>query len=110
MNGFVEIVPGVMVNARRDIKVSIYHPDPAWVILNKEKTASLGDGRRTLFVFSSEELANKHIKNMGVKNGIAKCFQWAELVDKFGESYTHALIDNTGDGAFHGMPPLQKGI
>jgi len=110
MGGFQEVVPGLMVNTGRGIKVSIDHPDPVWVIRNKEETAFMGGNDRTLFVFSSEELAKKYIEKRKLEGGFPKCFSWDELVDKLGKSYHSVLIDHKGEVGFYGSVPLRKGI
>ena len=109
MEKFQEVVPGVMVNTECGIKISISHPDPVWVIRNKEETASIG-GPGILFVFSSEELANQYMEKTKIEEGFPKCFSWDELVDKFSESYTDVLVDQNGESGFYGSAPLKKGI
>lgn len=109
MDGFEEIAPGVSVNTKRGWKISIPHPDPVWVIRNKEETATSGD-YGTLFVFSSEELANKYIEKTNLKGGFPKRFTWNELVDKFGSSRQDVLVDHKGEVGFYSNVPLKKGI
>lgn len=110
MEGFEEVVPGVMVNKRRGFTVSIPHPDPAWVIRNTEETACLGDGQGVLYVFSSEELAKRYIEKVEVKGGFPKPYAWDELVDAFGKAYHSVLVDHTGEAGFYSNVPLRKGI
>ena len=109
MEGFEEIAPGVMVNTRKGFKIEIPHPDPVWVIRNKDKTASIG-GQGTLFVFSSEELAKRYMEKTGVEEGSPKRFSWDECVDKFGRSYSDVLVDHKGEAGFYSNVPLRKGI
>jgi hypothetical protein len=110
MEKFQEVVPGVMVNTRRGFKVFIDHPDPVWVIGNKEETALIGGQDRTLFVFSSEELAKKYMEKRKLEGGFPKRFSWDELVDKLGKSYHSVIIDHKGELGFYGSAPLRKGI
>lgn len=109
MDGFEEIVPGVLINTKRDVKVFIPHPDPIWVIKNKEGTALIANCG-AIFVFSSEELANKYIEKTKIDGGFLKCFSWDELVDKFSNFYRNALVDHKGEFGFYKNVPLKKGI
>jgi len=102
MKGFKEVAPGVMVNTRRGFKIKIPHP-------NKDETASMGDGR-TLFVFSTEELAKGYMEKVGLEEGFPKCFSWEELVDKFGQSQSNVLVDHKGEVGYYSNVPLKKGI
>jgi hypothetical protein len=109
MEGFEEIVPGVSVNTKRGWKIEIPHPDPGWVIRNKDETLSIGN-RENLYVFSSEELANKYMEKTHLSGGFPKSFSWDECVDKFGKSYSNVLVDPTGEPGFLSSVPLRKGI
>lgn len=108
MDGFKEVVPGVIVSA--GLKIKIPHPDPVWVIRNEEETGSLTSDEGPLFVFSSEELANKYMEKRGVEGGFPKCFTWDECVDKFSQSFSDVFVDPSGEPGFCSNVPLRKGI
>ncbi len=71
-------------------------PDPVWVIMHKDGISWVGDEQRTIFIFSSEELANQYISKAGVEEGTPESFSWEVFLERFPPHCPRALIDHTG--------------
>ncbi|OGZ18728.1 MAG: hypothetical protein A2175_00365 [Candidatus Nealsonbacteria bacterium RBG_13_42_11] len=87
---------------------TLSRPDAVWVITNKEDETKFIVDQGKLFVFSAEELANKYMERIGLKGGVPSYFTWDELLDKFSHSFSHVVIDHTGQAGSFSTVPAKK--
>ncbi len=107
--GFYQVAPGLLVSS--NIKVEIPHPDPCWVIENKDGTQVVAAGNGKLLLFSSEELLHSFVESAEIPEEIcAHSYTWDELVDRHGESHPYGVIDAKPTSGFLRSVPLRKGI
>lgn len=105
---FRKVAPGVFVNKK--ITVSIPHPDPCWVIVEKEGSDVVMVSDGNLLVFSDAEKAKKVMEGESEDSYFIEKFSWDNLVDKFGKRLSSTLVDKENKPGFYQSVPLQKGI
>ncbi len=106
-DAFRQVAPGVFVNKK--ITVSIPHPDPCWIIENKEKTSVLGSDD-SLLVFSTPEKAKNFMESEFEDEYSIEEYTWDDLVDIFSPRISLVVVDKENESGFYQSVPLQKGI
>jgi hypothetical protein len=80
----------------KEITIQHVHPDPCWIIRNREETASYSN-KGSLFVFSSQQLADDYVSKSRLAGAMVKMFSWNDIVDLFGGGFNEAMVDPSMD-------------
>lgn len=105
---FKKVAPGVFVNKK--ITVSIPHPDPCWIIENKERTRVVLGSDGSLLVFSTPEKAKNVMQGKSEDEYSIEEYTWDDLVDIFSFRISLVVVDKENKPGFYQSVPLQKGI
>ncbi len=100
---FREVVPGLLV--AQDFKVTIPHPDPCFVISDKQDKNSWSVDK-SLAVFSSEQRALTYIKKTNLADTMVKSYSWNDLIKKFANKFADCLVDPKGEEGYLDVVPL----
>ena len=108
-SGLIEIIPGVTISVGSNETVSIPHPDPCFVILDRKQTL-VKIMKRNILIFSSKDLARGFMGNGETKLYVIKEYSWNDFVNRFKNEYKYAVVDHKGKAGFYPVVPVQKDI
>jgi hypothetical protein len=106
---FEELVPGVLVNRDSEIKFSVPHPDPCWIIKSTRSGAIVVSDSHILLIFSDERNAAEYC-GRGRSISRFEKYSWEDLVNKFEKEFPYAIVDHLGEAGLYQIVPLKKGI
>jgi hypothetical protein len=87
------------------LEITDVHPDPCFIITDAERNGIVGNSKRMIMLFSSEEKATKHMAAFGIEGVCVIPISWEYLVEKYSGSFSHGIIDaNDRDDIFQVVP------
>ncbi len=110
---YEEGVSDVFVNKKRDTEIIWNCPDFCYVILNKEKTKIMTQGKyNILLIFSDEEKARVFMEETDRSKVcyFLEGYSWDDIVDKFRKRHKQVLLDHKGVFDFYYKFPIERNI